>query len=603
MKQNRKKIVSKVTAAACSLTFCVSAFSGASFAASQTVKRGDMNIDGTIDILDVVSLRAGIVGNIEFTADQEVIGDVNDDDVIDVLDVVQLRNVIVNKTELGTITIGDPDPNPDPNPNPNPDPNPDPDADNITVLEFEDAKSFSEDDGNKIVLGDSCEFEGYSGTGYVFMQSGYAQVKFNVTTAGKYKVTIYSNADSDKENYLFDDTETIDGTKLNTTAGTQWSTQSVEITFGVGQHKVGISSDWGYTAFDKMVIESLDGNYKVTLVPGTSGGNSDDDSDPDSDPDNEVYDIVILGDKDNEVSGGSHSDNSSITITPNSSDAKFNEKNTLKIDYNIDNTDDYGGYAGYKVKADSTVTIDEDATGLGFWYMTPSGTTGTIALCLQGSVSKKIVQLDTTDGEWKYYYSKFTVRGSSMADIEIYFNGSEGGKVTTPGAGTIYFAEIAVTNMSTRELPDDSDEMDSITLADLTDEYKPDNSGFVLRFNSTDNPELFVASNWATGYQFSFKFNIPEIEDDYEYYGTNIELYAKIGDGWVYTTDSTAQTYLNADTDGSVTLSFDTTDEIKEVAVFIYNVWGTPNGDDTGIDINSVVDGKVMNYTYSIEAV
>lgn len=102
------------------------------------------------------------------------------------------------------------------------------------------------------------------------------------------------------------------------------------------------------------------------------------------------------------------------------------------------------GYAGYQLSTGKTVSTN-GATGIGFWYATPKDQKGTIALCVQGSVAKKLVQLSATNGLWQYYYLPASFNNSTMSNIEIYINGNEQGKVTTPSSGTIYIADLAVT--------------------------------------------------------------------------------------------------------------------------------------------------------------
>ena len=67
---------------------------------------GDVNIDGTLNVLDVVSLSANILGIVEFSEDQELNADFNFDGSINVLDVVALVNEILDPT-IFTWTLQD----------------------------------------------------------------------------------------------------------------------------------------------------------------------------------------------------------------------------------------------------------------------------------------------------------------------------------------------------------------------------------------------------------------------------------------------------------------------------------------------------------------
>ncbi len=57
---------------------------------------GDVNYDGEINILDVLQIISYILGNSDFTNEQEFLSDLNSDDVINVLDVIQIVNIILN---------------------------------------------------------------------------------------------------------------------------------------------------------------------------------------------------------------------------------------------------------------------------------------------------------------------------------------------------------------------------------------------------------------------------------------------------------------------------------------------------------------------------
>ena len=158
-----------------------------------------------------------------------------------------------------------------------------------------------------------------------------------------------------------------------------------------------------------------------------------------------VNNILIKGDKINWFSSSSKSETSTISFA-SVNDVKYNNHGTVKVDYYMNQNDSYGGYAGTKLGGDSSV-LTNGATGIGFWYMTPENVSGTIALCMQGSVSKKLVSLSTTNGKWTYFYNDYSFTGSDMSDIEIYINGNENNYVTNPANGSIYIAELAATNI------------------------------------------------------------------------------------------------------------------------------------------------------------
>ncbi|MFG6369316.1 MAG: cellulase family glycosylhydrolase [Lachnospiraceae bacterium] len=115
--------------------------------------------------------------------------------------------------------------------------------------EFEYANRYEQNGKNRI---ENSTFSGYSGSGYLYLESGWGEVSFNVATSGNYKLTIITNADSYKENFLYLD-ENSAGTLY--TSGNKWEafTQTVYLT--PGEHKYGVSTDWGHTALDYVIVE------------------------------------------------------------------------------------------------------------------------------------------------------------------------------------------------------------------------------------------------------------------------------------------------------------------------------------------------------------
>ena len=73
---------------------------------------GDVNLDGTLNVLDVVSLAGNILGTVEFTDEQSANADFNSDGEINILDVVGLVNEILNPT-IFTWTLEDINPSSD----------------------------------------------------------------------------------------------------------------------------------------------------------------------------------------------------------------------------------------------------------------------------------------------------------------------------------------------------------------------------------------------------------------------------------------------------------------------------------------------------------
>ena len=121
------------------------------------------------------------------------------------------------------------------------------------VIEFEDANNFEQNGDNYI---DSYMFSGYSGSGYLYLVSGWGEVNFNVPQDGEYRITVVTNADAYKENWWYLD-ESDSGALLTT--GNQWEQYAVTSYLSAGWHKFGVSAEWGYTALDYCIIELVSG--------------------------------------------------------------------------------------------------------------------------------------------------------------------------------------------------------------------------------------------------------------------------------------------------------------------------------------------------------
>lgn len=129
-------------------------------------------------------------------------------------------------------------------------------------IEFEDANHFSSDSGNKI----DTYYSNYSGSGYVYLTSGWAEVNFTVPSDGKYKITIASTSDQHKENWLYFDN---DGAGTLNTESAGWGVSTYEYSLTAGTHKFGVSTNWGYVALDYVIIQSEGSNIQPTVTPST----------------------------------------------------------------------------------------------------------------------------------------------------------------------------------------------------------------------------------------------------------------------------------------------------------------------------------------------
>ena len=83
---------------------------------------------------------------------------------------------------------------------------------------------------------------------------------------GNYKITIATNADSYKENWLYLDDN---GAGTLKTSGNKWQTDTQTVYLTKGTHKFGVSANWGYTALDYVTVESVDSIVTEPEKPDT----------------------------------------------------------------------------------------------------------------------------------------------------------------------------------------------------------------------------------------------------------------------------------------------------------------------------------------------
>lgn len=138
--------------------------------------------------------------------------------------------------------------------------------DDKTTIQFEDANRFSTDYGNKIA---NDQFSGYTGNGYVYLASGWAEVGFNAKEAGKYKITVNSNSDQDKENNVYLDDKGVGTLK---TKANKWNSSEYTVDLSAGEHKFGVSTNWGYVALDSVTIEKVGSSTTPVTPPSQSEG-------------------------------------------------------------------------------------------------------------------------------------------------------------------------------------------------------------------------------------------------------------------------------------------------------------------------------------------
>ena len=62
---------------------------------------GDVNLDETVNIQDILLIINNVLGNINFNTEQNQQADTNNDNIIDILDIISLVNFILNPQPFG----------------------------------------------------------------------------------------------------------------------------------------------------------------------------------------------------------------------------------------------------------------------------------------------------------------------------------------------------------------------------------------------------------------------------------------------------------------------------------------------------------------------
>lgn len=138
-------------------------------------------------------------------------------------------------------------------------------ASNTQKIEFEDYNRYAS--GNSI----ETSMSGYSGKGYLYLKSGWGEVGFTVSKSGNYTITIASNSDQYKENYLY-----LDNSSAGTlyTKGGSWQKDSYKVYLSKGTHKFGVSTGWGYVGLDYVLIAGVGSSSGSSSSGSSSGGSS-----------------------------------------------------------------------------------------------------------------------------------------------------------------------------------------------------------------------------------------------------------------------------------------------------------------------------------------
>lgn len=99
--QNGKTIISKAIVTILIITFCM--VCTAYGVAAAVVKKGDANLDGKIDIDDVLLVRDHIFGTVVLTGNKKEAADVNSDSLINVSDITMINHIIMGSPSFTAV--------------------------------------------------------------------------------------------------------------------------------------------------------------------------------------------------------------------------------------------------------------------------------------------------------------------------------------------------------------------------------------------------------------------------------------------------------------------------------------------------------------------
>lgn len=89
----------RILASVLAVILAASCLASVSFA-NERYKKGDVDLDGEITIIDVVMMRANLIGNTEFNALIKQIADVSKDGNFDIIDIVKTRGILVGSVDF-----------------------------------------------------------------------------------------------------------------------------------------------------------------------------------------------------------------------------------------------------------------------------------------------------------------------------------------------------------------------------------------------------------------------------------------------------------------------------------------------------------------------
>lgn len=357
-----------------------------------------------------------------------------------------------------------------------------------------------------------------------------------------------------------------------------WTTtnDSVTVTLTKGNHTLYLGVQDG--KFENLTITKVGSTDSSKPDDSSSTDSSSSGSDSSSTTETEVDNIIVKGNKNNNIADPQYENHGEITITPNNNDVNYNGNNVLKIQYNVPQRDDLG-YAGKIVTIDDGKTVDlSGAKGIGFFYMTPGNQTSNVAICIQqgNNIVKKPTSLPATNGKWKYCFIPTTMTGS-VSKVEIFIDNNTSDEVMDSPTGTIYIAELSATNIENKT-PVEYVPMDKTYDFTVT----ATTGGYISGSQSgkyADGANISVTAVAANGYEFTGWSNteggkIIDTKDSMRFnISANTVLYANFK---ALTGGSTTETVL-ANSNGatlsqwsdSLTVNFNLTgyDEAKVVVV------------------------------------
>ena len=157
-----------------------------------------------------------------------------------------------------------------------------------------------------------------------------------------------------------------------------------------------------------------------------------------------VNTMIVTGTEANPNAAAYNGEGGEMTVTSVADPVNAFSHNVLQLAYTMPSA---GAYAGWSIHLDAAYSANaEGTTGIAFWYRTETAT-DSVALFLQYRTSEYPLQLQATNGLWRYCYIARDMTNPAES-IHFYINGEKNGLKTEQANGKLFITELQATNVT-----------------------------------------------------------------------------------------------------------------------------------------------------------